>query len=88
LLCFFSILCLYTNKAIYVFVAVDEILGMAFGGCVTLFSIWLAYQLAIKPERQVRRERAEKSIEDLHRRHWQQLKRALQARPRNGKPNE
>ena len=70
-------------SAIYIFVAVDEILGMAFGICVTLLSIWLAYQWAIKPEREARRHQAEKNVEDRHRNHWRQLK--IRAEARNEK---
>ena len=59
------------------FVGLDagETLGVAFGGCLVMLSIWLLYQCAIKPERENRRQHASRAIEEIHRTHWERLRR-------------
>jgi hypothetical protein len=53
---------------------VGETLGFAFGGCLVMFSLWLLYQLAIKPERESRRQKAWRAIEEMHRNHWNRFR--------------
>lgn len=52
----------------------QDALGMAFGVGVILWSVWCLYQWEIKPGREARRQRAQKHIEELHRKHREQLK--------------
>jgi uncharacterized membrane protein YfcA len=53
--------------------ALQDALGMAFGVCVILWAIWCVYRWEIKPGREARRQRAQKHIEETHRKHWEQL---------------
>lgn len=60
-----------------------ETLGVAFGGCVVMLSLWLLYQWAIKPEKETRRQNAWRAVEEMHRNHWEHLRsRPLQSRKR------
>jgi hypothetical protein len=52
-------------------------LGIMFGVAVILWAIWCLYQWQIKPNREARRHRAQKQIEEMHRLHWRQLRRTL-----------
>ena len=54
--------------------ALQDALGMAFGVCVILWAIWCVYRWEIKPGREARRHRAQKHIEAMHRKHWEQLR--------------
>jgi len=63
--------------------SLQDALGMAFGVCVILWSIWLLYQWQIKPNREARRRRAHQHIEEMHRKHWKQL-----ARKKPKEPND
>ena len=53
--------------------SLQDALGMAFGVCVILWSIWRLYQWEIKPNREARRRRAHEYIEEMHRKHWKRL---------------
>lgn len=62
---------------------IGETLGVAFGACLVMLSLWLLYQWAIKPERESRRQNAWRAIEEMHRNHWERLRRRhLQSRKR------
>ena len=52
-----------------------EALGVAFGACLVMLSLWLLYHWAIKPERESRRRNAWRAIEEMHRNHWEHLRR-------------
>jgi hypothetical protein len=57
-----------------VLLSVQDTLGAAFGVLVILWSVWLVYYWAIKPEREARRRRADLLMEQMHEQHWKQLK--------------
>jgi len=52
-----------------------EALGVAFGACLVMLSLWLLYHWAIKPERESRRRNAWRTIEEMHRNHWEHFRR-------------
>lgn len=62
----------------------EEALGMAFGICIILWSVWLLYQWELKPNRESRRKQAREYIEEMHRAHRKRLgtKEARQAKRR------
>ena len=54
--------------------AIQEILGIAFGLAVIVWSCWLVYYWAIKPDRERRRQDALHATEEMHRDHWDHLR--------------
>jgi hypothetical protein len=45
-----------------------------FGGFLTLVSVLLAYHWGIKPEREEKKRRAEQTLAEIHRRHWENVR--------------
>ena len=46
-----------------------------FGLSLVIFSVVLAYQLGIKPEREEKRRRAQKALAEMRRRNWERSRR-------------
>lgn len=51
--------------------SLQDALGMAFGVCLILWSIWCLYQWEIKPNKEARKRRAHAHLEEMHRKHWE-----------------
>ena len=62
---------------VIVFLGVQDAMGMAFGIAVILWSVWLVYYWAIKPDREGRRRLADQLREEMHKRHWEHWNKPL-----------
>ena len=58
----------------FIGLAIQEALGVAFGLLVTVLSFWLVYRWAIKPDQERRRHEALHITEEMHRNHWDHLR--------------
>ena len=58
----------------FIGLAIQEALGVAFGFVLIMLSCWLVYKWAIKPERDRRRQEAWHITEEMHRNHWDHLR--------------
>ena len=65
--------------------SLQDALGMAFGGGVLLWSIWYAYRWEIKPNREALKRRADEHREEMHRKHWEQLRSAEPKHPNDSR---
>jgi hypothetical protein len=45
-----------------------------FGAIMTALSVVVAYQFGIKPERDEKRRRAHRALEEVRRRHWEKVR--------------
>jgi hypothetical protein len=59
---------------------IGDTLAFAFSGSLIAISIWFLYRLAIKPEREHRKQRAWAAVEEVHRYHREQQSRWLSRR--------
>ena len=66
----------------------SEWLGAAFSGCLVMLSLWLLYQWAIKPEREIRRQIAWRATEEMHRNHWEHFRGRIYSQKRVRKRSE
>lgn len=58
----------------FIGLAIQEALGVAFGLAVIVWSFWLVYKWAIKPDRERRRQNTLHAFEEMHRIHWDHLR--------------
>ena len=58
----------------FIGLAIQEALGIAFGLAVIVWSFWLVYRWAIKPDRDRRTQDALHATEEMHRNHWEHLR--------------
>lgn len=53
--------------------SLQDVLGAAFGVSIIVWAVWCLYEWEIKPGRRAQRRRAQKHLEEMHRKHWEQL---------------
>jgi hypothetical protein len=51
-----------------------DLFALLFGGVLTLSSVVLAYHWGIKPEREAKKRRAERALEEIRRRRWENMR--------------
>jgi hypothetical protein len=59
--------------SVVLLLGLQEALGAAFGICIIVWSVALAWGWIIKGEREERRRQIQKLREETHRKHWQQV---------------